>query len=73
MEQEISPALTQHIEVQLTGKDSNGFMILGNCREELMRSDVANKKEVWDVIHAEATSGNYDHLLQTAMKWFNVS
>ncbi len=73
MEQEIYPELTQHIKVRLSGNDGNAFGVIATCRKALMRSDVANKNEIWDVIHAEATAGNYNHLLQTMQKWFDVS
>jgi hypothetical protein len=29
-------------------------------------------KEVQDAYYAEATSGDYDHLLQTTMRWVKV-
>lgn len=28
--------------------------------------------EEWETFHAEATSGNYDNLLVTVMRWFSV-
>ena len=28
--------------------------------------------EMWDEFHAEATSGDYNHLLATIMDWFDV-
>ena len=58
------------ITVQLTGKDGNAFYILGICLRAMRRSELS--KEEQDAFQAEATSGNYDHLLTTCMKWFNV-
>ena len=57
-------------KVKLTGKDGNAFNLLGLCR-------IAGKKagytsEQLKAFSDEATSGNYDHLLQTCMKWFEV-
>jgi len=59
------------IEVELTGTDGNAFAILGKVQRELKRGGVP-KAEV-DEFVAEATSGDYDHLLQTAMQWVEVS
>lgn len=59
------------IEVELIGQDGNAFMILGLVSKALKRNDVP-KAEV-DEFMAEAMGGDYDNLLQTAMKWVNVS
>jgi hypothetical protein len=54
-------------KLKLTGEDGNAFFILGKAKR------VARKNNMnWDEIKAEATSGNYDHLLQTMMKYFEV-
>lgn len=58
------------IEVELVGQNGNAFVILGSVIEALRRGGVAEK-----AIHKfeeEATSGDYDHLLQTCTKWVNV-
>jgi hypothetical protein len=58
------------VHVQLSGEDGNGFMIVGRVSREMRRAGVPI-----DEISAftnEATSGNYDHLLQTAMAWVTV-
>ena len=56
--------------LELTGHDGNAFAILGSA----MR--VAGKagwtKEEVDKFMNEAQSGDYDHLLQTCMKYFDV-
>lgn len=55
-------------KLKLTGKDGNAFMILG------LAHDVAYKNALdWKTIEAEATSGDYDHLLATMHKYFEVS
>lgn len=59
------------IEVQLTGQDGNAFMILGLVQKALRRAGVP--KEEQEAFIAEATSGDYSHLLQTAMNWVKVS
>lgn len=59
------------IEVELIGKDGNAFMILGLVSKALKRAGVS-KAEV-DEYMAEAMSGDYDHLLQTTMRWVEVA
>lgn len=59
------------ITVKLVGQDGNAFNILGKCTQAMRRAHLP-QAEV-DAFMAEATSGNYDQLLQTCMKWFDVS
>ena len=54
----------------LVGQDGNAFFILGRAKG-VMR-DAGWPKELQDEIMEEATSGDYDHLLQTMMKYFDV-
>ena len=71
----ITPEVTNKIGVQLVGTNSNAFNILSVCRRAILDSDVGSKEqkeEIWEVIKAEATSGDYDNLLRTMMKWFDV-
>jgi len=58
------------IEVQLTGTDSNGFLLASRVRSAMSRAGVPEVEcvEFFD----EALSGDYDHLLQTCMKWVDV-
>lgn len=58
------------ITVQLTGVNGNAFAVMGAVTKALKRS--GHSDEV-DEFVAEATSGDYDHLLQTCMKWVDVS
>ncbi len=56
--------------VKLLGKDGNAFAIMGECQR-------AAKKDGWSAEHIkfvmdEMMSGDYDHLLQTALKYFDV-
>lgn len=59
-----------NIKVQLTGNDGNAFMVLGLVNKALKRAGVP--KEETDAFMTEATAGDYDHLLQTAMSWVDV-
>ncbi len=53
--------------LKLVGKDGNAFAILGNAMT------VAKKNGLnWAEIQKEAMSGDYDHLLQTMCKYFDV-
>ena len=55
-------------KLKLVGEDGNSFFILGRA------SKVAKQNNMdWNSIRTEAMSGDYDHLLQTMMKHFNVS
>ena len=58
------------IEVQLTGEDGNAFAIIGAVQREMKRQGI--EKEQRDQFMNEAMSGDYNHLLQTAMKWVTV-
>jgi hypothetical protein len=59
------------IEVELSGQDGNAFSILGKCTKAMRRGGIP--KDEIDKFVAEATAGDYDHLLQTCMKWVDVS
>ena len=58
-----------HISVKLTGRDGNAFMILGLCQRAARKAGLP--QEEIDAFREEATVGDYNHLLQTAMRWFN--
>jgi len=54
-------------KLKLTGRDGNAFIILGLAQR------VAKKNSMdWEKIEKEATLGNYDHLLATMIKYFEV-
>jgi uncharacterized protein DUF4314 len=65
----VDPAQPRYpdIQVQLTGEDGNAFAILGRTAAALRRAGVP--QEEIDAFFAEATSGDYDHLLATTMGW----
>ena len=55
------------IQVQLTGNDGNAFAVLGAVSKALRRAGVPSDERA--AFTREATSGDYDHLLATAMSW----
>lgn len=57
------------VEVQLTGHDGNAFMVIGRVCRAL---DKAGYKEASKEFAQEAMSGDYDHLLRTAMDYVEV-
>ena len=58
------------IIVELTGCDGNAFAILGRCRQAAQQANMPD--EAIATFMAEAMAGDYDHLLQTAMLWFDI-
>lgn len=63
--------LFPNVHVELSGSDGNAFSVLGNVAKNAKKAGVP--KEKIDQFMAEATGGNYDHLLSTCQKWFDVS
>ena len=59
------------IEVELIGQDGNAFGILGSVMKQMRRAGLPS--EEIDAYHTEATSGDYDHLLQTTLSWVTVT
>ena len=57
-------------KVKLIGEDGNAFAILGRVLKAAQA--VGWTKEEWDAFKKEATSGDYDHLLRTVMKYCEV-
>ena len=55
--------------VVLTGTDSNAFAILGRVQRAILESD---HPELVDQFFEEATAGDYDHLLQTCLRYVDV-
>ena len=54
----------------LKGPDGNAFALLARASNSL--KDSGYGKETRDEFRTEATSGNYEHLLETIMTWFIV-
>jgi len=54
----------------LVGEDGNAFFILGKAFREAKRAGWTAEKI--QRFKTEATAGDYDHLLQTCMNYFEV-
>lgn len=63
--------------VELTGLDGNAFMIMGRVQSAMKKHSREHEdydhKEKWAEYEADATSGDYDHLLQATMRFCEVS
>lgn len=58
------------ITVKLVGEDGNAFAILGTVRKALRRAGIP-ADEIAEFT-AEATNGDYNHLLRTVLAWVDV-
>lgn len=67
------------IHVKLTGMDSNAMALTGTVVEAIKDAaragDITREERDASIaeFRAEAYSGDYDHLLQTCMRWVDVS
>ena len=61
--------------IKLTGMDGNVFGIMGAANREIIKWNRNNSKNQIDkdVFMKEMQSGDYDHAIQTVMKYFEVS
>lgn len=59
------------VKVQLTGCDSHPFSIVHAVRRGLKAAGVSREEQ--ELFREEALSGDYDNVLQTAMRWVDVS
>lgn len=59
------------VHVDLLNCDGNAFSILGRVSKEMRRAGVSDNEV--SVFTKEAMSGDYDNLLQTCMRWVDVS
>lgn len=57
------------ITVKLVGTDGNAFALIGKVRQALRRGGYG---ELVEEFTKEATSGDYDHVLQTIMEYVDV-
>jgi hypothetical protein len=55
-------------KLKLTGKNGNAWVLLGEAARVAKLNNIDFKP-----IQDEAMSGDYDHLLQTLMRYFDVS
>ena len=63
-------AIHSNVTVELSGHDGNAFAIIGRCMAAARKSGLS--REEVEEFRTEAMSGDYDHLLQTCMKYFEV-
>ena len=59
------------VHVTLVGRDGNAFAILAAVRAGMRRALIDEAE--CRAFFVEATAGDYDHLLATAMRWVDVS
>jgi hypothetical protein len=59
------------IHVQLTGLDNNAGSLMGAVTRALKRAGVP--AEEITAFRLEATSGTYDELIQTCIRWVEVT
>lgn len=62
--------LYPHILVKLTGYNRNAMAVMGRVTKALQKNGIS--KEVQNDFFKEATSGDYDHVIQTCMKYVEV-
>ena len=58
------------VPVELIGQNGNAFAILALCRRAAKKGGWTDAQ--WDAVSEEMRSGDYNELLQTAMKYFDV-
>ena len=58
-------------ELKLVNEDGNAFSVLGRAQKVARKAGWTEEKI--DDFMREAKSGTYDHLLQTCMKYFDVT
>ena len=58
------------VTVSLVGEDGNAFAILGRVVQALHDAGVPQEERKRFI--AEATDGDYDHLVQTVLAWVEV-
>jgi hypothetical protein len=59
------------VKVKLVGQDGNAFAIIGRVSKALRGVGVPATET--RAFQQEATSGDYDHMLRTCMRWVTVS
>lgn len=56
--------------VKLIDRDGNAFSILGACKKSATRAGWT--PDQWAAFHTEATSRDYNHLLATVIRHFDI-
>jgi len=64
------PPILPDVKVRLTGSNGNAFAVIGKVKRAMERA--GHRDRVKEFI-AEATAGDYDHLLATCMMWVDIS
>ena len=59
-----------NIKVKLTGCDGNAFTIIGAVCYALQKNKIG--KDIVEQFKDEAMSGDYNTVIQTAMRWVDV-
>jgi len=59
------------VKVKLVGEDGNAFAIMGAVQRAMRKAGLS--QEQIDEYLKESKAGDYDHLLQTAMRFVEVS
>lgn len=67
---EESPPSREKPVLQLTGKNGNAFNILALAQRAAKKAGWSEER-VQQFVN-EATGGDYDHLIQVVMRWFDV-
>lgn len=58
------------ITIKLVGEDGNAFAILARVDTALRKANIS--RETRELFKKEATSKDYNHLLQVVMQWVNI-
>ncbi len=56
----------------INGEEGNAYVILGRARKVALEVGSNMLGATWEEIEAEAKSSDYDHLLETINKYFEV-
>jgi hypothetical protein len=67
----VSDVRYSDVEVQLTAEASNACAILARVLHALRRAGASPEDQ--EAFAREATSGDYDHLLQTCTRWVSCA
>jgi hypothetical protein len=59
------------VTVELTGHNGNSFAILSAVDKALRQAGVSREER--ELFFKEATASDYDSLLQTCMKWVDIT
>lgn len=68
-------AMNEKPEFQMSGEDGNAFTIIGRAKNTITKWNRENPDKLIDIdeFQREAMSGDYDKIIQTCMKYFEVN